>query len=236
MNTRVSNGPQDAATVVELQHNQITLALHTLTSEADEGAGSTDPAIQPLLLLHGLGERTPSRPPGHIGWPGPVLGLDFTGHGRSTVPAGGGYTSEILVGDLDAALWHIGRPVTILGRGLGAYIGLLGAAARPEAVHGVVMTDGPGLAGGGVHPGSRALVTPVAREAPPDPFAMMELARDVRPPDYARTFAGLAVDRSELDVPLWVATVVRPAWIEAILEVPAVATGSLRAGLDQYLR
>ena len=102
---------------VELRHNRVCLALHQLRA----GGG------RPLLLLHGLGERTPDEPPTYVdNWAGPVFGLDFTGHGASTKPRGGGYTAEILMGDVDAALAHLGA-VTILGRGLGAYIGLLAA-------------------------------------------------------------------------------------------------------------
>ncbi len=83
-------------------HNRVSLAVH----EVDPG----DPdAARPLLLLHGLGERTPRTTPGSVEWPGPVIGLDFTGHGDSTVPVGGGYTSEILVGDVDAVLEHLAR-------------------------------------------------------------------------------------------------------------------------------
>ena len=49
------------------------------------------------------------RSPAHLAdWPGPVFGLDFTGHGRSTVPAGGGYTAEVLMADVDAALAELG--------------------------------------------------------------------------------------------------------------------------------
>ena len=65
-------------------------------------------------------------------WPGPVWALDFTGHGASTVPRGGGYTAEVLMADADAALAHLG-PATVLGRGLGAYVALLLAGARPRA-------------------------------------------------------------------------------------------------------
>ena len=120
---------------VELRHNRVCLALHQLR----DGGG------RPLLLLHGLGERTPDEPPTYVDtWAGPVFGLDFTGHGASTKPRGGGYTAEILMGDVDAALAHLGA-VTILGRGLGAYIGLLAAGARADMVRGVVLADGPGL-------------------------------------------------------------------------------------------
>jgi hypothetical protein len=101
-------------------------------------------------------------------------------------------------------------------------------------VHGVVLADGPGIAGGGVHPGSPSVISPAATGSPPDPFALLELARDVRPPDYARTIAGFAVEGSELEAPLWVATVVRPAWLEALVGQPGVRTGSVGAGLAHY--
>lgn len=214
--------------VTVVRHHRIELALHHL-------ADGDDPAMHPLLLLHGLGECTPAQVPAHVRWPGPVLGLDLTGHGASTVPVGGGYTSEILVGDVDAALESLGEPVTLLGRGLGAYIALLVAAARPAQVQGAVLADGPGLAGGGVHPGSPALSrSALTPGGTPDPSAMVELSRDVRPPDYARTFVGFVVESSEMETPLWVATRVRPAWIEAVAAEPGVRTGPVAEGLAEY--
>ncbi|MEX2625259.1 MAG: alpha/beta hydrolase, partial [Ilumatobacteraceae bacterium] len=100
--------------VTMLVHNRVQLALHRLRG----GNG------RPLLLLHGLGEQAPASVPAWAAdWPGPVTALDFTGHGRSTVPRGGGYTAEILLADADAALAELGE-VTVLGRGLGAYVGL----------------------------------------------------------------------------------------------------------------
>ena len=33
-----------------------------------------------------------------------MAALDFTGHGQSTIPAGGGYNAEILLADADIAL------------------------------------------------------------------------------------------------------------------------------------
>jgi len=210
-----------------LRHNRIELALHRLSDGSHAGA-------RPLLLLHGLGEATPATVPDGLSWAGPVLGLDFTGHGRSTVPAGGGYTSEILVADVDAALADVG-PVTVLGRGLGAYIGLLVAAARPDLVRGVVLSDGPGLAGGGVHPGSPSLpYPPAAPPGSPDPFALAELSRDVRPADYAQTFVRFVVEGSDLDQPLWVAAVVRPEWLVAVADEPGVGRGPVSEGLAAY--
>ena len=215
-----------------VRHHRIDLALHLLPTPEDNRTGGG--SAHPLLLLHGLGEATPQAVPSGIRWPGDVMGLDFTGHGSSTVPVGGGYTSEILVGDVDAVIEHLGSPVTIVGRGLGAYIAMVCAAARPDAVRGVVMADGPGLAGGGVHPGSRALLQPHDTSGPPDPYALLELSRDVRPPDYARSFAGYAVEGSALDTPLWVSAMVRPAWLEAIVGEPGVGEGTLQAGLATY--
>ena len=121
-----------------VRHNRLRLALHKL-KDGDRHA---------LLLLHGLGERSPQRlPPEYALWPGPVHALDFTGHGESDVPRGGGYSCEFLMADADAALAHLGC-ATIVGRGLGAYVGLLLAGGRPLQVRGVILLDGPGLAGG----------------------------------------------------------------------------------------
>lgn len=210
-----------------LRHHRVDLALHRLTDGAD-------PTSRPLLLLHGLGERTPGQVPIGIDWPGPIFGLDFTGHGRSTVPVGGGYTSEILVGDVDAVLERLGQ-VTILGRGLGAYIALLISAARPAQVVGAVLADGPGLVGGGVHPGSPASLYPAPGSlAVPDPFALLELARDVRPADYAQTFVRFVVERSELERPIIVAAVVRPAWLAAVASEPGVGEEDLPTALSYF--
>lgn len=207
-----------------VRHNRVELALHELAS----GEG------RPLLLLHGLGERTPEQVPGHVSWAGPVLGLDFTGHGASTVPAGGGYSAEVLASDVDVVLAETG-PVTVLARGLGAYIALLVAAGRPELVRGAVLTDGPGLVGGGVHPGSPTVPYPsTAPAGPPDPFALAEMSRDPRPADYAQTFARFVLEGSDLDRPLWVAATVLPEWLRAVAEEPGVGRGPIADGLIHY--
>ena len=206
-----------AATV--LRHGRIELALHQLV----DGDGPN------LLLLHGLGESTPASPPAGIAeaWPGAVYGLDFTGHGASSIPSGGGYTSEILVADADAALRHLGSAV-LLGRGLGAYVALLLAGLRTDAVHGVVLADGPGIAGGGTEPGSPSIVAPAERwEGTPDPWALAELATDVRPQDYAQAFARFVLTAHPDTHPLWVCARVRPPWLEAVVEEAGVLEGSI---------
>jgi len=220
-------------TTVRLRHVHTDLALHQLR-DRDGGA-------HPLLLLHGLGERTPDSVPLIAGaWPGSVWGLDFTGHGDSSRPSCGCYTAEVLLADVDHALEVLADdgPVTILGRGLGAYVGLLIAGARAELVAGTVLTDGPGLAGGGPSQHSpsitharggvdvlqRSGADRAARLDPdkPDPYALLELAIDVRPADYATTYARLAVELSPVDQPLSVATVARHPWIDAVADLPGV--------------
>ncbi|MBV9953308.1 MAG: alpha/beta hydrolase [Acidimicrobiia bacterium] len=208
-----------------VRHGRIDLALHRL--RAGEGRA--------LLLLHGLGERAPDEVPAAAqDWPGPICALDFTGHGESTAPKSGGYTSEILMGDVDAALEALGE-ATLVGRGLGAYVALLVAGARPTLVRGAVLADGPGLAGGGHSPGSPALLLPPAgAQGPPDPWALLELSRDIRPPDYAQSYVRLAVQFSGLDTPISVAAAVRPPWLEAVATEPGVLVAPVADALQRY--
>jgi pimeloyl-ACP methyl ester carboxylesterase len=210
-------------TVRMLRHNRIDLALHTLR----DGVGT------PLLLLHGLGEAAPAQPPRWAGdWRGPVTALDFTGHGRSTIPTGGGYTAEILLADADVALAELGT-ATVVGRGLGAYVALMLAGARPQQVHGAILCDGPGLVGAS-EPTSQSVVTLTPSSHPPDRYALLELSRDPRPPDYATLFVRLAVESSTLGQPVTVAAVLRPPWLAAVVDEPGVTTGSLADALASY--
>ena len=213
--------------IVMLTHVGVDLALHHLRS----GQGRS------LLCLHGLGEQTPREAPRLLAaWPGPIWGLDFTGHGASTVPSGGGYTAEILMADADHALAHLGE-ATVVGRGLGAYIALLLAGARPESVIGTILTDGPGLAGGGPSPQSPVSLRPAGGASlgrTPDPYALIELARDIRPADYATRFVRQALQFSGLETPVAVAGVVRPPWLAAVADEPGVVAVSLPQALARY--
>jgi pimeloyl-ACP methyl ester carboxylesterase len=206
-----------------LRHGKVELALHRLR----EGAGRT------LLLLHGLGERSPSELPAELaGWPGPVSALDFTGHGDSTRPLGGGYFDELLLADADAALAKLSQ-ATLLGRGLGAWVALLLAGSRPQAVRGALLCDGAGIAGGGPAPRDPTLVIPAgpARAQDPDPLALLELARQVRPPDYAARFVALAAARSGLAQPVWICASERPPWLAGIAGAPGVNVASVASAL-----
>jgi pimeloyl-ACP methyl ester carboxylesterase len=214
---------------VRLRHNRVELALHELRPAAG----------RPLLLLHGLAERSPTAVPAHLAaWPGAVWALDLTGHGDSDVAIGAGYFCEALMGDVDVAIAHLGA-VTLYGRGLGAYVGLLVAGGRAEEVRGAILADGPGLAGGGPSPASPAVPTAVGAPPPggtPDPWALYELTRDVRPPDYAATFARQASTRSGLETALAVVGVNRPPWLEAVVQEPGVIEGTLPDALALFAR
>jgi pimeloyl-ACP methyl ester carboxylesterase len=213
---------------VLLRHNRVSLALHTLRAQPG-------PA---LLLLHALGERSPARVPAELArWPGPIFALDFTGHGESTIPAGGGYTAEVLMADADAAVAQLGR-VSVLGRGLGAYVALMIAGGRPKLVAGAILCDGPGLVGGTPEPGAPEISLPAAgvSAGPPDPFALVELARDVRPPDYASSFVRQARELSGLERPISVCARERPPWLAAVLAEPGVAPSQLDAALAYHAR
>jgi pimeloyl-ACP methyl ester carboxylesterase len=219
-------GPGSAVSIVTLRNARIDLALHRLRS----GSG------RPLLMLHGLGEHTALAVPPHLAaWPGPVWGLDFTGHGASSLPVGGGYYCEVLMSDADTALAHLGR-VTLYGRGLGAYVGLLVAGARPELVRGAILDDGPGMAGGGPLPSTPYVLSePLEVTGTPDPYALLELALDVRPPDYATTYARQATTLSGLDTALAVCAVVRPPWLEAVAAEPGVRVVTRARCIDPFL-
>ena len=208
-----------------LRHGRVRLALHEL--RAGEG--------RPLLLLHGLGEASTTEVPDWgERWAGPVVALDFTGHGASTVPRGGGYTAETLLADADVALAELGE-ATVVGRGLGAYVALMLAGARPALVRGAVLGDGPGIDGGGTDgPTPQAYFRLGEAAVSPDPYALFELSRDLRPPDYATLFVRLAVAASGLDDPITVASTYRPGWLAAVAAEPGVADTTLPAALDTY--
>ena len=64
-------------TITMLRHNKVDLALHILR----DGTGT------PLLVLHGLGEASPTAVPHWAQqWGGPVAALDFMGTGNRPFP------------------------------------------------------------------------------------------------------------------------------------------------------
>jgi pimeloyl-ACP methyl ester carboxylesterase len=151
------------------------------------------------------------------------------------MPHGGGYSAEILMADVDIALAALGE-ATILGRGLGAYVALLVAGARPSLVRGAVLSDGPGLWGGPGGPTSTSVVILPPAPTPPDPSALYDLSRDLRPRDYASLFARLAVEHSALLEPITVAATLRPPWLDAVTDEVGVVEGTIESALAAYAR
>ncbi len=170
---------------------------------------------------------------------GPDRGTGLHRARRIDIPRGGGYTAELLLGDADAALAALtdGDPtstITVVGRGLGAYIALQLAGARAAQVHGAVLVDGPGLAGGPTGPTSQSFFSLPSSTATPDPYALVELGRDLRPPDYAALFVRLALAGSTLEEPIAVSSVFRPEWLEAVVKEHGVLDIPLAEALTLY--
>jgi pimeloyl-ACP methyl ester carboxylesterase len=197
-------------------HGELTLALHELRA----GSGTS------LLLLHQLGGSSAEWGAPLEGWPGPVFALDFAGHGESERRAGGAYVPELLAADADVALELLG-PCRLAGAGIGAYIALLLAGARPELVPAALLLPGRGLDGGGPLPDptrGRTFIDTLDGKSSggADPM-VWTCDHDPRPPDYALAFASaarrllLAEDGGS-----------KPPWWEAIREASVtrrLATG-----------
>jgi pimeloyl-ACP methyl ester carboxylesterase len=123
----------------------------------------------------------------------------------------------------------------LIGRGLGAYIALLAAGGRPDAVRGAILCDGPGIAGGGPAPGTPQVVRVDAdAPSPPDPWALAELSKDVRPPDYAVDYARLAY--SNAHNPFAIVAKARPEWLTAVAEEVGASPTTLEDALRGYSR
>ena len=94
---------------------------------------------------------------------------------------------------------------------------------------------GPGLWGGPSGPTSADFVILAPSDgAAPDPYALHELSKDLRPPDYAALFVRLALEHSGLDEPLAVTGVVRPPWLEAVVREMAVVECSREEALARF--
>lgn len=86
----------------------------------------------------------------------------------------------------------------------------------------MILADGPGLIGGGVQPGSPSVPFAPRPDHSPDPYALLELARDVRPPDYTSIFVRFIFEGSELAEPIVVSAVGRAEWLDAVVAEPGV--------------
>jgi pimeloyl-ACP methyl ester carboxylesterase len=225
--------------VRHLRHGELRLALHELRA----GAGL------PVLLLHGLhGSAADWRAHGDelTALARPVFALDFAGHGESDWRVGGAYMPELFAADADAALAELG-PCVVVGMGLGAYVALLLAGARPELVRAAVLLPGAGLDGGGPLPDperieeraqrfAAAAAERRTRRGGTDPLVVL-CEEDVRPVDYARGLAGSArrivlVADESVAAPWWAAVRGLPQ-VEAGGSSAAAALAGLGALLER---
>jgi hypothetical protein len=71
-------------------------------------------------------------------------------------------------------------------------------------------------------------------DATPDPFAQAELARDLRPPDYATSFLRQATQLSGLARPISVCASERPEWLHAVVADPEVEETTLETALAYH--
>lgn len=191
--------------------------------EVHERGGGEGPA---LVLLHDLYGSSAEWADGPGPWPGPVLALDFAGHGASGWHRGGAYTPELLACNVDEVLRHVGS-AALVGAGVGAWVALLVAGARADAVTGALLLPGRGLAGGGPRPHFER--APAPQSPPPgcDP-ALAFLESDVRPVEYAAPFA-----RKARRLLLLEDGGPRPPWWTAIADVDGVRRiASVAEGLD----
>jgi hypothetical protein len=65
---------------------------------------------------------------------------------------------------------------------------------------------------------------------------MLELSRDVRPADYAVTFARAAAEHSASEQPIAVAAMGRPRWLDAVVEALLLEPTSVEDALAGYSR
>ncbi|MFP6655207.1 MAG: alpha/beta fold hydrolase [Myxococcota bacterium] len=218
---------------MQLFHGRVPVEFHEL--KAAKG--------RPLLLLHALGSNSESWPDTVLDWSeGPVYAIDFAGHGASDPLRGGAYYPEHFLADADLALERLGEPCALLGAGIGAYVALLLAGARPTSVSGAYLLGGEGLEGVGSKPGNELSFDDVegfelfiAENSKPytvgtDPL-VAQCAGDMRPTEYAAAFAEAA--RPLLFSPSVGVDRPSPAWWLAAVEANrgVVAPEDLSKGL-----
>lgn len=170
--------------MIRLRNISTALALHPMKS----GNGT------PLLLLHALGGSSRDWNGVADDWPGSVFALDLSGHGDSEALHGAAYVPELWASDADTALAHIASEAAVAGAGLGAYVALLLAGARPDLIRAALLLPGNGIDGGGADPSERHTILPVGDNTPDAAYdARADAAEQlVRPPRYSVAFAEAA--------------------------------------------
>jgi len=213
-----------------VKNGRIALALH----ERKGGEGTA------LLLLHPLYASSDHWGPEVDAWPGPVLALDFSGHGASDRVRGGAYHYERMLSDADLALRHVGT-AALAGAGMGAWYALILAGTRTDRVPACLLGPGCGLEGGGpepdpmdvrpVLPTAQAIEAFAASGRAGDPYTQA-LEHDPRPPWFAEPFIAAA-----RRLVLWEDGGETPPWWDAVRASGAERVpGGLAAGLALVAR
>ena len=83
-------------------------------------------------------------------------------------------------------------------------------------------------------PTSISFVTIEPPYSAPDPYALVDLSRDLRPPDYAVLFARFALGQSPIAEPISVAAIVRPPWLAAVANEVGIIERGIAASLAAY--
>lgn len=99
--------------------------------------------------------------------------------------------------------------------------------------------DRQGLAGGDASAKNPYLpVVDTVQPAPPDPFAIADLATDARPPTYACHYAMLAMQGAEPERPIavYVYTCARPDWLTVTMSLLALEQTSLVEAMQDFAR
>ncbi|MBS0263407.1 MAG: alpha/beta hydrolase [Planctomycetes bacterium] len=119
---------------------EIRVPLPDVTLRVAYGPAHGDP----LLLIHGVGrawrDGVPLLPALMPRWS--VVAPDLRGHGASAHTPGR-YLIRDYLGDMIALLEQCGRPTVIYGHSLGALLGGLLAAQRPDLVRALIAEDPP---------------------------------------------------------------------------------------------
>ena len=77
-------------------------------------------------------------------------------------------------------------------------------------------------------------VLPASGTTKPDPYALLELSRDPRPPDYALDYVRFILEDSEIENPIVVSARIRPEWLAAVASDIGVIELPLEQAIESF--
>ena len=220
-------------------HGKIDLALHHLRPAPDADGRRHAAAAAPPRPRRGVADR------GALvrGRRGPGRSRRSTSRATvgSTMPHGGGYTAEILLADADAALGALTVDDPDAARSRCSAGGSARTSPSSSPAPGRRRCTAPSSPTGPGSPAGRrgrrrrasSRSRPTART--PDPYALVELGRDLRPPDYAASFVRLALAGSPSTSRSPCTAMIRPEWLDAVANEHGVMDVPLAEALTAYV-